>query len=38
MNNTMEEKLFFEEIALFCACFGIKADELDERFDEFGYF
>lgn len=38
MNNTMEEKLFFEEIALFCACFGIKANELNEGFGEFGYF
>ena len=31
----MEEKLFFEEIALFCACFGIKADELPHVWDRY---
>lgn len=34
----MEDKLFFEEIALFCACFGVKANELSEEFDEFDHF
>lgn len=42
MNNgfteTMKCPFYLEDIALFCACFGIKANELDERFDEFGYF
>lgn len=34
----MEDNMFFEEIALFCACFGVKAEELSEGFDEFGSF